>query len=522
MRRRTPGCACRARCSTSPRSCRRRARRRASSSATYTGVCLSNCLSFGIQGIALAQGTCDEHPHLRSLHQPAHRRSRPARRAAPDAAARASASRRCARRRSICLALATRRRDLRSPAASRSPTTAPRRSAAAAAFVAKADDPTAIDYNPAGLAVQRGTRCCSTGTSSARATRFQRFGAFPDSPQRPGDAVGRLRLPAASRTQAGPFFAPFLAATTDFGTFDWLTVAIGVFGPSGVGNRTYPLGVQGAPRRLALRRRADHLDHRPAHAVGRREGRSTGSTSASACTSSTASLRSDEHVVRRPRRRPDGPVHQLRVPARATRSRASHATGTSWARHARRDLAQPDADCLVRPERPDAHLHSTANAATVTVLRRPSASPSRAPGHATLEHRASLVLARSARATRSSSPTASRRATSSSTATYETWSRAQGDRTADPHRPPRARRAQPSTTSTSASPTTTTTRSASVRAAPTTRGCPSACSRCGSAPTTTSPRPPTTPATRASTSTRSTRSPARWAWASSGTASSST
>jgi hypothetical protein len=25
----------------------------------YTGVCLSSCLSFGIQGIALAQGSCD-------------------------------------------------------------------------------------------------------------------------------------------------------------------------------------------------------------------------------------------------------------------------------------------------------------------------------------------------------------------------------------------------------------------------------------------------------------------------------
>ncbi len=27
---------------------------------SYTGVCLSKCLSFGIQGIALAQGTCDD------------------------------------------------------------------------------------------------------------------------------------------------------------------------------------------------------------------------------------------------------------------------------------------------------------------------------------------------------------------------------------------------------------------------------------------------------------------------------
>ena len=33
---------------------------RASSSGNYTGVCLSKCLSFGIQGIALAQGTCDD------------------------------------------------------------------------------------------------------------------------------------------------------------------------------------------------------------------------------------------------------------------------------------------------------------------------------------------------------------------------------------------------------------------------------------------------------------------------------
>ena len=46
---------------------------------------------------------------------------------------------------------------------------------------------------------------------------------------------------------SGPFFAPFLAATSDFGTFDRLTFAIGVFGPSGVGVRTYPLGIEGAP-----------------------------------------------------------------------------------------------------------------------------------------------------------------------------------------------------------------------------------------------------------------------------------
>jgi long-chain fatty acid transport protein len=114
------------------------------------------------------------------------------------------------------------------------------------AFVAKASDPTAIEYNPAGLAEQRGTRLLLDGKWTLSSYEFQRFGTFPDDPRDPATPWGGALFPKV-RDTGGPFFAPFLAATTDFGTLDWLTVAAGVFGPSGVGNRTYPVGVAGAP-----------------------------------------------------------------------------------------------------------------------------------------------------------------------------------------------------------------------------------------------------------------------------------
>ncbi len=48
-----------------------------------------------------------------------------------------------------------------------------------AAFVAKADDPTAIEYNPAGLAVQRGTKLLLDGHLIMSSYGFQRYGAYP-------------------------------------------------------------------------------------------------------------------------------------------------------------------------------------------------------------------------------------------------------------------------------------------------------------------------------------------------------
>ena len=114
------------------------------------------------------------------------------------------------------------------------------------AFVAKADDGTAIYYNPAGLARQRGTRVFVGGNLFLHSYEFQRSGAFPDDPNDTNTPWGQKPYPVVTNS-AGPFFAPLATVSTDFGTFDRLTVAIGAFGPSVVGNRTFPLAIQGAP-----------------------------------------------------------------------------------------------------------------------------------------------------------------------------------------------------------------------------------------------------------------------------------
>lgn len=115
-----------------------------------------------------------------------------------------------------------------------------------ATFVAKADDPSAIHHNPAGLARQRGTNLFASGNIFLHSYEFRRAGVFPDDPQNPVTPWGDRPFPAV--TNSGPaFLSPFLALSTDFGTFDRLTVAAGVYGPSAIGNRTFPLAIQQAP-----------------------------------------------------------------------------------------------------------------------------------------------------------------------------------------------------------------------------------------------------------------------------------
>jgi long-chain fatty acid transport protein len=114
------------------------------------------------------------------------------------------------------------------------------------AFVAKADDGTAIYFNPAGLARQRGTRLYAGGNLYLHSFEFQRSGAFPDDPNDAATPWGQRPYPVVTNS-AGPFFAPFLAASTDFASLDRLTVAVGVFGPPVVGNRTFPLAIRNAP-----------------------------------------------------------------------------------------------------------------------------------------------------------------------------------------------------------------------------------------------------------------------------------
>ena len=114
------------------------------------------------------------------------------------------------------------------------------------AFTARADDGTALEYNVAGLAGQRGTRLLLDSNLWFSSYSFQRTGAYPDNPSNPATPWGKMPFPAVS-DQGGAFLAPFAALSSDFGVFDRWTFAIGVFGPSSVGNRTYPYSLGYAP-----------------------------------------------------------------------------------------------------------------------------------------------------------------------------------------------------------------------------------------------------------------------------------
>jgi long-subunit fatty acid transport protein len=115
-----------------------------------------------------------------------------------------------------------------------------------AAFTAKADDGTALEYNVAGFAQQRGTRLLLDTNLWFSSYTFQRAGTYPDNPRNPATPWGGRPFPSVS-DQSVPFFAPFLAVSTDFGYFERWTFALGVFGPSSIGNRTYPYSLGFAP-----------------------------------------------------------------------------------------------------------------------------------------------------------------------------------------------------------------------------------------------------------------------------------
>ena len=100
-----------------------------------------------------------------------------------------------------------------------------------AAFTAKASDATAFDYNVAGFAQQRGTRLLFDSNLVWNDYTFQRSGTDPNNGNMPYSKVANT---------GGIFFAPYIGVSTDFGKLDRWTFALGVFGPSSVGNRTFP------------------------------------------------------------------------------------------------------------------------------------------------------------------------------------------------------------------------------------------------------------------------------------------
>ncbi|MBX3207836.1 MAG: outer membrane protein transport protein [Labilithrix sp.] len=114
-----------------------------------------------------------------------------------------------------------------------------------ATFTAKADDATAIYWNVAGLARQRGTKLQVSANVHFNTFYFARTGRYPDDPSDPATPWGGRPFPVVEDKNAS-FVLPMLAATTDLGLSDRLTFGAGVFGPAATG-RTFPLGVKGMP-----------------------------------------------------------------------------------------------------------------------------------------------------------------------------------------------------------------------------------------------------------------------------------
>jgi long-subunit fatty acid transport protein len=113
-----------------------------------------------------------------------------------------------------------------------------------ATFTAKADDASAVEYNIAGLARQRGTSSLVSLNTVFHTYEFQRAGTYPDDPATV--PYGGQPFPKVSNTGA-PFPAPFLSIATDFNKLDRWTFSFAVFGPSAYGQRQYQNPANGLP-----------------------------------------------------------------------------------------------------------------------------------------------------------------------------------------------------------------------------------------------------------------------------------
>ena len=105
------------------------------------------------------------------------------------------------------------------------------------AFVAKADNPTAINYNPAGFAKLRGHHIAMSASAVRSLVSFTRFN------QNQRDAAGGDTYPTMDSTE--PWFAAplHLMATTDLGLFDNVTLAAGFYAPSAT-TASYPTEIE--------------------------------------------------------------------------------------------------------------------------------------------------------------------------------------------------------------------------------------------------------------------------------------
>jgi long-subunit fatty acid transport protein len=114
------------------------------------------------------------------------------------------------------------------------------------AFTAKADDGSALEYNIAGFAQQRGTRLTIEGRFSLPNISFQRAGNYPGtaSASQPYNGMPYPTVHDTNKVSA----APLLAISSDFGYFERWTFAVGLTTPSASdANRSFPKTVNGAP-----------------------------------------------------------------------------------------------------------------------------------------------------------------------------------------------------------------------------------------------------------------------------------
>jgi long-subunit fatty acid transport protein len=107
------------------------------------------------------------------------------------------------------------------------------------AFVARADDPTAISVNPAGLADMRGWHLEIGNQFSYNSYAYTRAPTTDWGQEMNGTAptVSFARVTNSAPAQAAD---PFIGVTTDFGLQDW-GFGLAVYAPSGVAKEQFPL-----------------------------------------------------------------------------------------------------------------------------------------------------------------------------------------------------------------------------------------------------------------------------------------
>lgn len=114
-----------------------------------------------------------------------------------------------------------------------------------AAFTAKADDTTAIYWNVAGLARQRGTKLAINANVHFNTFYFARAGQYADDSADPTTPWGGEPYPLVQDKNKS-FLLPMISVSSDFGLSERLTFGLGVFGPAATG-RTFPIGLEGKP-----------------------------------------------------------------------------------------------------------------------------------------------------------------------------------------------------------------------------------------------------------------------------------